>query len=220
MKNCSITLFVLAFGNEGKSPCPFTADTENEQESYAFITAKALQAQVHVECWSGRGMVRNYNDSKPLSAKPMPYYVPLSVANDDNAKWDFSKYIPDAVVINLGSKFANSCNYTIANDYSTQPWPTEEQFATGYINFVHYMKQYYPNAHIFAACGPMTRNPCCTYVQHIVEKLSQEYNNVHYLDLQIAWTPEDIGCAGHPSVLMHTKMAKRTTEAIANVLHW
>lgn len=68
------------------------------------MTADALNAELHVECWSGKGVVRNYGDKKQESDLPMPKYVPLALANDFAALWNFSNYVPDTIVINLGSK--------------------------------------------------------------------------------------------------------------------
>ena len=67
-------------------------------------------------------MVRNYGDASTTSTDPLPTIYPRAFASDTNsADWSFS-WIPDAVVINLGT-----------NDFSTTPNPPNATFTQGFI---------------------------------------------------------------------------------------
>jgi hypothetical protein len=58
------------YGNEGTPPCDFTAGTENNWLSWGPMTARALNASVHVEAWSGKGVVRYGLPLCPLPPHP------------------------------------------------------------------------------------------------------------------------------------------------------
>jgi len=73
--------------------------------SYISIAARELGACLHTECWSGRGVVRNYGDKNRTSAEPMPAFYPRALATDPASKWDFAQYQSNVVLVNLGSKY-------------------------------------------------------------------------------------------------------------------
>ncbi len=165
----------------------------------------------HIEAWSGKGVVRNYADPNRVSVDPMPVYWNRTIAtapsNFTANLYDFSKYIPDAVVINLGT-----------NDFSTHPWPEPSVFMDGYKNLIATIRMSYNNQMlpIFVACGPMIGDPCCSYVKSV----AASFNGVYFIDLQNILGPDEIGCGGHPNVLGHIKMAAIAAPVIGSVLNW
>lgn len=88
--------------------------------TYGPLIARAVNADFFVEAWSGKGMVRNYGDPNITSVDPFPKYYPYTLATEWTQKWDFYAWVPDVIVINLGT-----------NDYSTQPHPPQNVFETG-----------------------------------------------------------------------------------------
>lgn len=157
------------YGNEGTSPCRFTVGTENNYDSYGPMSARALNAEIFVEAWSGKGVVRNGGDPNITSHTPFPAYYPRTLANNENMLWDFSQYLADAVVINLGT-----------NDYSGNPNPPKEVFESGYENFISFFRSHYPKAPVFVVCGPMfgKRNisQLCIYSFILYVQLDQVVN--------------------------------------------
>ena len=107
------------YGVEGVYPCTFSASTENILYSYATLVAAAVDAELHTIAWSGKGVVRNYGDLNPTSPDPMPIYYnrTLGISNEQSMVWNPAQYIPDIVIVTLGS-----------NDYSTTPHPSDEDF--------------------------------------------------------------------------------------------
>lgn len=73
----------------------------------------------------------------------------------------------------------------------------------GYLNFVNFIENAYnnPNLKYYLVCGPMIGNPCCTYVQNVVQILSQTIlpGRVKFINLQGILTPYDLGCNGTSS---------------------
>ncbi|EFC37977.1 predicted protein [Naegleria gruberi] len=119
-----------AYGNMGKPPCAYTPATQNVHESFVEKTARYVNAsEIHIECWSGKGVVRNFADKNTTSVDPFPVYYPRTLANDANSVWEFRKtFIPDIAVITLGT-----------NDFSTAPRPSFEQFSNGYQKFLDFI---------------------------------------------------------------------------------
>jgi len=195
------------FGNEGLYGCDFTPPTENNYNTYASLIAHTVKAQYFVQAWSGKGVIRNCCNQNITTPNPLPSYLPFAVANNPQYKWNFTKWIPDAVVINLGT-----------NDYSTQPQPPEDLFVKAYIAFIKSIRQQYARAvpHFFLICGPMIGDPCCEYVESVADQ-----TGATYVDLQgILTAPFDYGCDGHPSVSGHYKMSQKAVPIIQQTMKW
>jgi len=193
------------YGDEGVFPCSFSAQTENSYVTYGAKIAAHFGAEFNLECWSGKGVVRNYGDSKVESVDPFPIYFNRTMATSSNIIWDFSKWVPSAVVVNLGT-----------NDYSTNPYPPDTLFISKYNNFLATIRSKYgkPSLPIFLACGPMTRTPCCDYVKRVVA----DNPNNFYIDLTGVSGP--LGCDYHPSAEEHTNMANAAIPVITKALNW
>jgi len=124
----------------------------------------------------------------------------------DSPIWSF-KWIPDGVVINLGT-----------NDYSSKPVPPDDVFIGGYLNYIKDIRSKYgQNIAIFLSCGPMIGDPCCSNIQEVVK---QAQPNVYYVSLQGIIGQGDIGCDGHPNVNGQMKMAAVVIPIISSALNW
>jgi len=137
----------------------------------------------------------------------MPSYWNKTLANSAAATttWNFTSWIPQAVVINLGT-----------NDYSTTPYPPQSVFQDAYLNFINEIQQDYGSqVEIFLVCGPLIGNPCCQYVQNV-----SELANVNYINMQNILNSTDYGCDGHPNVDGHRKMFDVAFPIIQKVMQW
>lgn len=201
------------YGNEGATAtCDFSAATENGEMTYAAMTARQLNAEYAVIAYSGLGIVRNYNDVEKTSRGTMYTLFQQTLANERNALWDFGRWTPDAVVINLGT-----------NDFSTTPHPEGEVFLDGYTNLIGFVRSRYPQAHIFAVAGPVMADPAAAMIQSAVAQVRQMLNDerVHYVALEdTLLRPDDYGCDWHPNVSGHKKMADQLVPAVAGIMGW
>ena len=127
----------IGYGVDGTFPCSFTAQTENGAESWAAYLAAALNAELVVLGWSGKGLVRNYDEKATTSAKPLPTYYELTVPSATTA-WNFSANPVDAVIVNLGTN-----DYAIGQEVYHPPAQT---FIDAYKAFVLQIKAKYPMA--------------------------------------------------------------------------
>ena len=70
--------------------------------------------------------------------------------------WNFSSWIPHAVVINLGTNDWHGCNFPSKN-VSNSTWQFVERFTTSYLQLVQRIAAVYGKAtEIFLGVGPMT----------------------------------------------------------------
>jgi lysophospholipase L1-like esterase len=175
--------------------------------TYGPTVARALNAEIHVECWSGIGLVHNYGSPDVVSSNNMPDIWNRTLGISTSPTWNFTNYQPEAVVINLGT-----------NDYDSKPSPTFPQFAAAYNLFIKRIQmEYSVNTKFFLVCGPMLDTPCMT-----IESIVRSYpSNVYFVNLQniLVW-PGDYGCDGHPNIAGHAKMAKLTLPVIQAAMNW
>lgn len=204
------------YGTEGLSGSEhFKPETENSYQSYASITARAFAADYSLIAHSGLGIIRNYNDKSKVSTRlaPMPPRFDRVLDTDSVKKWDFLQWIPDAVVINLGT-----------NDYSTLPHPDKAVFKRQYERLIDNILEVYGPVPVFCVVGPMTNEPCYSNVKEVVD----DYNILHTgTKIYFAGIPNgllnntsDIGSDGHPSYRGQKKTASCLVPLIANVLKW
>jgi len=198
-------------GINGIPPCAFSALTEQYSNSYSSLSASAWKASKNVVSWSGRGMVPNYNDSRPTSSTgTLPDLYGNTLGDNKTIAWDFASFVPQAVVINLGT-----------NDYSWPPTPPNGVFVAGYRKFMALVQSKYGNAvEFFVLCGPMARGQVCDNVQTIAKLEQQQGTHVTYVDMQNILQKEDYGCGSHPGVSGHKKMADILIPAVQKVMGW
>jgi lysophospholipase L1-like esterase len=125
---------------------------ENNYDAYGAITARHFNAQCYCTSKSGIGITVSWF---PLI---MPEMYNRLDPTDSTSRWDFSKYTPDLVLINL-----------LQNDSWIVNMPDNEQFKmrfgtkapdssfiiTAYKNFVQTIRTTYPAAQIICMLGNM-----------------------------------------------------------------
>ncbi|MDE3184539.1 MAG: electron transporter RnfD [Bacteroidota bacterium] len=146
---------------------------ENNYDAYAAITARHFNAQYHCIAKSGIGIMVSWF---PLI---MPEMYNRLDPTDSTSKWDFSKYTPDVVVINL---FQNDSwivtmpdNEQFKNRFGTKP-PDETQIINAYKKFVETIRSSYPKAQIVCMLGNMDitkkGSPWPGYVEKAVAEMN------------------------------------------------
>ncbi|HWZ22926.1 MAG TPA: GDSL-type esterase/lipase family protein, partial [Cytophagaceae bacterium] len=205
------------YGNEGSSAdCPFSPETENGYLAYGAITAGKLNADYVGVAYSGKGMYRNY-DGKTSNTMSLTYdrIFPDSM---NSPKWDFKKYRPDVVVLNLGT-----------NDFAIGV-PDSLIFINTYVNFLKRLRTYYPSATIFCIEGPTLNdaNPSGVkaytkiknYILASKSKMKLIGDTNIYTFFATPMQEGDYGCNSHPNVKRHEKMAEELTKEIKKVMKW
>lgn len=192
----------VGYGIEGTPECSGTQSNENNYLSYSSVAARLLDADLVTIAWSGIGMYRNYDEEGPSSdAMPARYDFALPTSN---TPWDFSQYRPDAVVINLSS-----------NDYSTRGDPGQP-YIDAYVEFLHHVRENYPDAYIFCLIQWSTSGP---NTETVVATLQNEGDaNIEAFDINVD-TGEN-ACEGHPDVEKAAAMGQKLADHMRTVLGW
>jgi lysophospholipase L1-like esterase len=196
------------YGNEAKSKEEhFTNGTENAWLAWGAVAARSLQAEVSVEAISGIWLQQPPDAKK----KPLPAIWDQTLPFSSQAKWDFSKWQADVVVVNLGT---NDSGKPIDGDTWT----------TAYRGFIAQIRKAYPNAQIFLTIGSMGHGP-----QGIIPKLNTQLvtalaaegeTKVHAVALNNQDQRNGIGADWHPSVKTHQLMADQIAAEIRTVMQW
>ncbi|MDH6356343.1 SGNH/GDSL hydrolase family protein [Parabacteroides sp. PF5-9] len=202
------------YGAEVTDPtAPFKDETENHYYTYAAATARAFDAQNLIVARSGIGIYRNYGGSKTGSPDCMPAMYGQTLFKDPSEQWDFSRYTPDVVCINLGT-----------NDTSTQPYDTQ-LLENGYRNFLKTVRNHYPDAKIVLLTGSMLSGKPLQDVKKALDQVVAEAKErgdrqVYRFDL----SPQDgslgYGASYHPSKQQQAKGAKELIPFIAEITGW
>jgi lysophospholipase L1-like esterase len=187
--------------------------------TYTDVICRALNASCNVQAWSGIGVLCYYGpncDPQAEAAHNMPhtYMYTIAGARDSNASaylWDFLRFTPDAVLINLGTNDASGNRAD-----NTTFWG---EWVPAYVSFVQSIAKRYNNAQLpfFLAMGPLSLTPA-PYVQQVVAAVNAAGGNATYLELATPGLP--LGCAGHPSPAMHAQMANLSIPVIQQVMGW
>jgi lysophospholipase L1-like esterase len=210
------------YGNEVVIPAPpqgdpnsgFHSINENHDRSFAALTARALGAENMVICHSGMGVYRNIHGSY---AETVPRLYERIIPSQPEPLWDFSRYVPDAVVINLGT-----------NDFAAGS-VDETAFKTAYTEFITRIRGNYPNAKIICVVGVMLNDwfpegeQTWTKAQAWVSAVVEDFNSrgdsqVHYLRIDPHQPP--YGEDWHPSAATHQRMADTLAPFIRSVTGW
>ena len=199
------------YGVEGESASsPFLPETENATLSYAALVSHTLNADYMLVAYSGKGVVRNYGDANKTSPDPMPSLYNRICYFDSTQDWDFTSWVPQVVVINLGT-----------NDFTTQPHPDKSVFQEAYLQLIDRVQSQYPGVTIFCICGPMVGEPCASDIEEVVNQCQQNDKAVYYIGISTnLLTMADRGSDWHPNITGQQKIADIVLPVIQNTMNW
>ncbi len=193
----------------------FSTATEDETASYAYLTAQSLDADYSMVSYSGYGIISGYTetDEKRLTELVPDKYEDTGYSRgkvDGVAvtlqKWDFDRFCPDFVVINLGTNDDSYCK-----DIAQR----QEEYAACYAQFIQQVHSHNPGAYILCVYGIMT-DRLYPYVQKAVELYRQKTGDERITALHIEPHTAEAGYGAdwHPSKLTHIRAAKEVTAKI------
>jgi len=198
----------------------FTSINENNYNAWGAVAARNLQAQYSCVAYSGRGLLQNNSGSQEGT---LPKIYDQIIADDASTLWDHSRYIPDVLVINLGT------NDFAAEVSSDQYTVDSTEFVQTYITFISKLRTYYPCSSIICCVGTMMSDgyPSGKYhwtrIQNYVSSVRDYFNNqndskVFYLKLSPQQSP--YGEDWHPTEATHLIMANTLVDFINDNVGW
>ena len=213
------------YGNEGlKKEEHFDYATENHYYSYASITARNLEAQHWVVARSGIGAYRNYDGPKtgnPESNMPVQYEYTGYAWKPElrqqptflREKWDFSRYQPDVVCINLGTNDLSTNNYDPA------------LLKNGYQKLLKMVRQHNPHAKIVFLTGTMLYNQELQLAKRLLDEANAEAQKagdkeVYRFDMAPIDGNAFYGNDWHPNIYQDEKMAGELTAYLRKLMNW
>jgi len=148
------------YGNLGSLSVAKSSANSDGLRAFAYLTAYMLDAEISIFSASGWGVTRGYNTSGQVSATqtiPAAYdYYAINASNyvfTSAGKWDQSDYVPDVVVVNLGTNDFNSSSYSGMSD--EDKLVLSNLYIQEYTAFIQRLNNYYPDAVIIVAYGLM-----------------------------------------------------------------
>lgn len=204
-----------AYGNESISEADhFEYETENHYYSYAQMTARNLGAQAHVVARSGIGVYRHYGGPKtgtPENVMTTEYeYTNLY---DRSERWDFRRYQPQVVCINLGTNDLSTNNYDV------------KRFKQAYQQFYKQVRGHNPQTKIVFLTGSMMGGKELEIAKKTLNELVDEAKkNGDQQVYRFDFTPHNgslkYGADWHPSIWQHQFMAAELTSYLRQLMQW
>lgn len=188
----------------------FEPATENFCLGYSGLTARRLDADYLVVARSGIGMFRNYDGPREGSEGTMPTVYPHTFFLRPKPDWDWHRFTPDVVCLNLGS-----------NDFSTTG-VDGEKFTAAFAQFLGMLLEHYPAAQIVVLQGPMdTDNQALAAALHdAIHRLGDENApRLHYFALS-QQRDGGYGADYHPNRAQSKISADELTPFLAQLMNW
>lgn len=201
--------FVCGYGDEAATlKCENLRPYENADKAFGAEVARDLNAEYVLVAYSGKGIVRNWGDKAKKSEDPFPPLYHRLLCHDPDSQWDFSQWIPDAVIIHLGQ-----------NDFSSEPKADRRDYVNGYLRFIREIRGKYPNAFIycFATTGWPGYSP---FVEEVVQKRREAGDGRVYFVGYPNVPADELGCDYHPQVKAQEKLAEILAPVLKGTLGW
>lgn len=163
----------------------------NSYYSYAWLTARRLGAQLHDIAQGGVALLNRtgyFNDPHALGMTWLYDKIQYQPALCRPKLWDFSRYVPQVVVVAIGQNDHHPEDY-MAQDYEGEK---ARYWRERYGEFLRQLLAIYPKAHIVCKTTILEHDPSWDRaIEETVRELGQE--RVHYF----AYSNNSVGTKGH-----------------------
>lgn len=199
---------------------PFSTETEDATKAYACQTAKLLGAEYSLVSFSGYGIITGYTDNDEMHLDQLvPLYYEkcgfsyartLSGSAPQDREWDFADYVPEVIVINLG---------TNDNSYCKEIPERHELYKNAYAEFLKQVRSHNPKAKILCVLGLMEAKNVQTMLSAV-----ECYRNltgdcaVWGMELPLQQPGDGLVSDYHPTRKSHAKAAELVAAKIREIL--
>jgi lysophospholipase L1-like esterase len=172
----------------------------NNYLAYGSVAARSLKAEVVTIAWSGIGVYRSYAASDPTMPARYDYAIP-----NDRSAWDFSKYQPHVVVINLGTNDFGSGN-------------PGQAYVDAYVGFAQHVRSKYASANMILI--DMYGGERATAIDRVVTALkSAGESKVEMLSFNSV-PNNNTACNQHPNAAAQKAMGELLAQRIKSLMSW
>ncbi|HUR30678.1 MAG TPA: GDSL-type esterase/lipase family protein [Saprospiraceae bacterium] len=191
-------------------------DQHNAYDAYGPRIARTLNLDFSIAAISGIGIYRNWNTDYPVM-EDVYQKTFLSVDTND-PEWDFKKFSPDLVCINLGTN-----DLSAGDGYASRLPFDSTRFINKYVEFIRKIHFQNPQAKFLLLQHSMPGEHhmpmlkvCLESVRHKAESSIDGLRGIEIFSFT-SFTPT--GCTGHPGLKDHEKMAVELEPVIRGILN-
>jgi hypothetical protein len=192
---------------------PFASS--NGYLSYGMRLARIFDAQCHLVCYGGRGLVRDWRGRSDVLT--VPQIFDLAVPDETGPPaWDHAAYVPDVVFVSVGT---NDFNLAIG------PLPEREAFVSAYVRFVRAIRARYPRAFVLLTEGAIVNDeadparPQKTVLREFLAETVRRLADSRVLFVPSEHYPGDAQNA-HPTREQHAAMARDFEPIVRRIVGW
>lgn len=197
----------------------FSTATEDATRAYAYKTAQLLDADYSLVSYSGHGIISGYTDNgtKVTSQQVPPIYEQFAKSYGSTFEfsaayvdWDFSRFVPDYVVINLGTNDAS---------YAAGDREKVTEYSDAYVEFLKKVREHNPDAYILCVLGVMGAD-LFIGVRNAVESYTEQTGDTRVSALRLTSQNGSTGYAAdwHPTEATHEIAANEVAEEIRSII--
>ena len=217
---------MTGYGNLASSPG--TGKTTSNSDGlldFAYLSAYIHDAAFTIVASSGWGVSRGWNTPggaiDEIENMPSAFdHFAIDGTNKVRTDWgqyDTSTFVPDVVVITLGTNDFNAPGYDSMSEADQAA--LRERFVADYVAFLVHLDEVYPNVPIIVGYGIMADadriGDSCTAV--IAQANALLGDRVHGLLMPAAGTSHPFGSDYHPQAATHIEAADALADLIATV---
>ncbi len=184
---------------------PFSTASEDGLQTYASFVANDLNAEANMISVSGWALYKS-----PYGRTIPEIYSYTDYFNDKKRRlWDFSSFIPDFIVLALGS---NDNAYCLSEEVKLN------EFEVQYIEFLKRLRVVYPKSHIICIIGTLIDSDSDIIIRmdRAVKTLNDK--KIEFLKLPKVNVEEDGLGSNHPTVKTHKKDATVLLNRIKEIM--
>lgn len=190
---------------------------DNVWYSFVMQTARNINAQIHniaqggLALFDGTGYF-HYPDTIGLeSIYDKTCYFPEA---GEATKWDFSRYIPDIVVIAIGQNDQHNAK-TQQNDRNISDPEYRAKWKNAYIGIVKDLASHYKTAKFVLTTTVLMHDADW---DNAIDEIAGELNGMGIKAFHNIFSRNGAATPGHPRIPEHDEMAKELTEFIKGIL--
>lgn len=211
--------YTVGYGVEGQlgDPDSFVFKTTNSSKGYAFLLADGFRADFQINAFSGRGLVRNYDNIVPewpvtrLYEYTVPGLAPEDLDKgvpDASLRYDFGSFHPQVIVIFVG-----------INDFQgNPPYADKGEYQKAYAALLEKLRKAHPGVKFLLVSTKVWPNDDMTPTVKAVYDSQKALgkNDLEFVEVHT----ENTALHGHPSEHSQADLARTLRSIVARLGGW